>query len=205
MQYLFQAKIRQMKKNQLYALTLLFAIISLGLSSCSKEKSFSSGGSGGSGGTGGTGGTGGGGGSSSYFVKFKIDGVQKDFSGSTNALITSFDAGGTMIYSGAFQGIQSAANPQVNLMGININDVAAIVTNKTYTDAIAGVTIQGALIYFNASGEQLSSLFVTTDANVAIRLSEITTTSISGTFSGKVQSMTGAPLAITEGTFKVKR
>lgn len=190
-----------MKKNQLYVLTLLFAIISLGLNSCSKEKSFSSGGSGGTGGTGGGGGTGG----SSYFVKFKIDGVQKDFSGSTNALLTSFDAGGTKIYSGVFQGMQSAANPQANLMGISINDITALVTNKTYTDALAGVTVQGALLYFDASGDQLSSLFVATDANVAIRLSEITTTSVSGTFSGKVQSMTGTPLAITEGSFRVKR
>ena len=194
-----------MKKNQLYVLTLLFTIISLGLNSCSKEKSFSSGGSGGTGGTGGTGGSGSGG-SSSYYMKFKIDGVQKDFSGTTSALITSFDAGGTIIHTGAFQGIQSASNTTANLMGININDVTALVTNKNYTDALVGVTVQGVLLYFDASGGQLSSMFVTTDANVIIRLSEITTTSVSGTFSGKLASLTsGASATVTEGSFRVKR
>ncbi|QNA43893.1 hypothetical protein [Lacibacter sediminis] len=192
-----------MKKNQLYVLTLLFAIISLGLNSCSKEKSFSSGGSGGTGGTGGGGGTGG---SGTYFMKFKLDGVQKEFSGTTSALITSFDAGGTIIHTGAFQGIQSASNTTANLMGINVNDVTALVTNKNYTDALVGITVQGVLLYFDASGDQLSSMFVTTDANVIIRLSEITTTSVSGTFSGKLASLTsGASATVTEGSFRVKR
>lgn len=203
MQYLFQAKIRQMKKNQLYALTLLFAIISLGLSSCSKEKSFSSGGSGGTGGTGGGGGTGG---SSSYFMKFKINGVQKEFTANTFAVFSSIDIVGTTIYTASIQGTLSTSSSTTNLMGININDVTPIVANKDYSDATVGQTIQGALLYFDATGEQYSTLLVPTDVNLKIRITELTSTVVAGTFSGKMQSMTGTTvLNVTEGSFKLKR
>lgn len=91
-------------------------------------------------------------------------------------------------------------------MGININDVSPIEANKDYSDATVGQTIQGALLYFDAAGEQYSTILTATDVNLKIRLTELTSTVVAGTFSGKMQSMTGtALLNVTEGSFRMKR
>lgn len=145
--------------------------------------------------------------STDFFVKFKINGVQKEFKGMTNALFQTVPVT-PAIYTLALQGINSTASTTTNLMGLNISDIAAVAINKNYTSIIAGSTIQASLLYFDQTGNQFGSDFVISSVptNAVIRLSEITSTSVSGTFSGKVSQLGATTeLTITEGSFRVKR
>ena len=149
--------------------------------------------------------------SSNYFIKFKVNGVQKEF-GNTSGIFTQINVGGgnPTIYTGSFQGVASSSTPTVNNMGLSVNDIAAIAVNKNYKSDIVGPTIAGSLVYMDAAGLVHGSDFVTTGSlgadDAIIRLTEISSTSVSGTFSGKVAAAgSSTTLTITEGSFRVKR
>ncbi len=149
--------------------------------------------------------------SGTYFIKFKVNGAQKEF-GYTSGVFTQINLGGgyPTIYTASFQGISSSSTPTVYNMSLNINDLVAIAINKNYKSVIIGSTVAGSLVYMDAVGLVHGSDFVSTgslgDDDAVIKLTEITTTSVSGTFTGKVASLGAATaLTITEGTFRIKK
>ena len=149
--------------------------------------------------------------SGTYFIKFKINGTQKEFA-NTSALFTQFNVGGgnPTIYTGSFQGVASSSTPTVSNMGLSVNDIVAIAINKNYKSVIIGTSIAGSLVYMDAAGLVHGSDFVTSgssgDDDAIIKLTEITSTSVSGTFSGKVASLgSSTTYSITEGSFRVKK
>lgn len=145
--------------------------------------------------------------STDFFVRFKVNGVQKEFKGTTTALFQTIALSPTL-YTASFQGIQNSTATSTNVLGLNVSDIAAIAVNKNYTSTIVGSTIQASILYFDQAGAQYGSIFVTSGSSTdaVIRLTEITSTSVSGTFSGKVASSTGSNnQTITEGSFRVKR
>lgn len=142
-----------------------------------------------------------------FFVRFKLDGTQMEFKGMTTGLFQTLPLTPT-IYSGSFQGLQSSTAVTTNLFGIDVRDIVPIAINKNYTNIAISNTIQATFLYFDAAGNQYSSGYLATTASTdaVVRLTEITNTSVSGTFSGKMSTLSGTVAkTITEGSFKVKR
>jgi len=149
---------------------------------------------------------GGTGNTNSYFVEFKANGVEKNYTGYTlgtfNMLATLYACNivGQEVTGGATDG-----------MDIQITDTIPI-TTSTYTDATVAGTYQGALLYTDSTGKQFSSILTTVTTSIQITISENTTDHVSGTFSGNLQNAqdvvsgdTTHVIAITEGSFTVKK
>lgn len=144
----------------------------------------------------------GGSGSASYFVKAKVNGTEIQFTGFTLATFQTIP--GTTLYMCSIQGQQDLNSP-LNILSALITDESPITTNKEYSDDVVGGTLQGVVSYYDGNNNQYSSGFATSP-NVKITLTEITDAYVAGTFSGNATAaLSNETVAITEGSFKVKR
>lgn len=161
---------------------LSFTLIALFLASCKKDS--------------------GGGNNPRFFIKAEVDGTEVQFSGFTNATLTTLP--GTSFYLCSIQGEQDLSSP-INILGAVITDDSPIAVNKEYSDDnLAGDVKQGIVNYYDNNNNQFSSGFAASP-NLKITLTEITDTYVSGVFSGKATSIGNQTVTLTEGSFTVKR
>ncbi len=123
-------------------------------------------------------------------VSAKVNGVKTDFNASASATKLG-DASTGYIVMIVGLGSTSTLYPAMN---INISDDAAI-TARTYTAA----NDEADASYMVNSSDQHSSV-----DDFTVTVTSVTNTEIKGTFSGKVENMSGTVSTITEGTFSAK-
>jgi len=175
-----------MKKTTFSKILFLGAVIFcvFGLSSCKKNSDNPS--------------------SSDYYVKFKLDGADKQYTQTTAAVFTTQ----LPFYSCAMVGENAVSGTVYEGMGITIFNDVAIAANVTYTDAeVASLgTSQASLLYTDATGAQSSSAFATSP-NVAVVITSMDDKTVTGTFSGTIVSTTDLTKSqtVTEGTFHLPR
>ncbi len=139
-----------------------------------------------------------------FYVKFKLDGTDKQYSGITTALFTT----ALPLYQCALIGEKQVSGTVYEGMGINIYNDAAIAANVTYTDALVASlgTPQAILLYTDATGAQASSA-TATSPNVKVVITQMDASSVTGTFSGTIVSTTDLTTTqtVTEGQFHLPR
>lgn len=139
-----------------------------------------------------------------YYVKFKLDGNEKQYSQTTAAVFAT----ALPIYSLALIGEQQVNGTVYEGMGINIYNDASIAANVTYTDqeVVSLGTPQAALLYTDAAGAQSSSV-VLASPGVQVLITGLDDKTVSGTFSGTIASITdfSKTMVVTEGQFNLPR
>ena len=142
--------------------------------------------------------------SSGYYVKFKLDGEDKQYSGITAAVFTT----ALPLYGCAMVGEIQQSGTVYEGMGINIYNDEAIAANVTYTDAdVASLgTAQAALLYTDANGAQSSSA-IAVNPNVKVVITQMDDKTVTGTFSGSIVSTTDftTTKVVTGGEFHLLR
>jgi hypothetical protein len=141
--------------------------------------------------------------SSGYYVKFKLDGNEKQYTETTAAVFNTT----LPVYSCALVGEKLISGTVYEGMGINIFNDAAIAANVTYTDAeVASIGApQATLLYTDSTGAQASSA-TAISPNVQVVITQMDASSVTGTFSGSISSLTGSSTqTVTEGTFHLPR
>ena len=159
---------------------------------------------------GGGGGTGGGG-SSTYYIRFKKDGVQKEFTAAAMAKITNFGAAG-------FIGLNLVANQSLSsLEGLNIganffNGTSPAVGVYTENDPSTNYLVAGV---YNPNSTTIvygAGIYFPSAKPLVIRILTMTATEMTGTFEGAFYKTdvasgslpTGEHFLFTEGQFKLK-
>ncbi len=146
---------------------------------------------------------------SEYFIRFKIDGIQKEFKANIRASISDISTVSTTIFLGAFSGLLvNTTNTNSNLMSVGVRDPFMITTNKVYNSTYPPSLYQVSLLYWDENGNQYSSQFLSSLSNTdaVVTFSEVTDKIVSGNFSGKI-ALSGNPSnthLVTEGVFKMK-
>ena len=142
--------------------------------------------------------------SSNYYVKFKLDGEEKQYSNITAAIFTT----ALPLYECAMVGEIQQNGTVYEGMGINIYNDEAIAANVTYTDAVVASigAPQAILIYTDANGAQESS-GTAINPNVKVVITQMDDKTVTGTFSGTIVSTTDLTTSqvVTEGEFHLPR
>lgn len=142
---------------------------------------------------------------SGYYLRFKLNGVQKDYPMST---IEVDD-----VIAGVYGSTISGADPSnlTTIFNIMLLDNTALHTG-TYNQAVIPGTYhtRGQLNYIdNGNSYSSISLVLNPAATATINITEISATAVKGTFSGTLYDATGPYTAvthtITEGVFYSKR
>ncbi len=132
-----------------------------------------------------------------YVMKFKSNGSQVvlNVQGST---VAAFAQAGT-VFNGVFTG-----SDNVSSISLQVYDNKTISATTYSGYKLVGSTIVGALISYNdAAGTPYTQGSANPDASVTI--SEITETTVRGTFSGTLKSAGKPDIAVTDGEFFVWR
>lgn len=165
---------------------ILFSVILLGLfavSSCKKSHNSSP---------------------SGYYLKFKLDGTDKQYS-----LTTAFFTTQGPFYNCSMTG-ENDISGTAEGMSIFLYSDAAITANTTYTDAEVTVdgqsTTQATLLYADGNGKQEGSTFLFSP-NVKVTITGIDASSVTGTFSGTIANTTdnSETQVVTEGQFRLQK
>lgn len=140
--------------------------------------------------------------SASFYMKFKVDGTAKSFSGETAAVFTALSG------VNACSLVGEVSTGDNNGMGIALYSESEFAAGASYTDAvIPTVGTPGAtLVYTDDAHVQFSSILASVPG-VTVTITELTADHVKGTFSGKVRLVTGGSTeySITEGEFNIKR
>ncbi len=134
---------------------------------------------------------------SPYYMKFKLDGVQKNYVIAGGQIIDTLIAG-------AAYGATIAGSPEdgSESMGLLIYSTTQITSGMTFNDDnVPGLILpKGNLNYVGDSGNSSYGSLAITNPGVQITLTELTSTYMKATFSGKMQDVSGsAILTVTDG------
>ncbi len=145
-----------------------------------------------------------------YYIRCKIDGTARVFSGNSLAGLTDNTTAGSSGYSAVLVALKTAGNGSYNSFGIVLNSRAPFAVNGVYTqDFLSGSYDAGAsLDYTDETGKVFASYntVLAPDVHVSVRLTGLDGQSIRGTFSGTLYSSDlDYGHAVTEGEFNVKR
>ncbi len=143
---------------------------------------------------------------SGYYFRFKADGKKTEYT-TTAATMEMGDA--LPNHTGYFIGYTESGTKKNNF-AFRLFDTEDIKANKTYTEAAYNASKVPAAygIWYNADGTCLLSFKTTADPiqPFKVTLTEVTSTSVKGNFSGKVKEQNGSNIVeITEGEFYLKR
>jgi hypothetical protein len=142
--------------------------------------------------------------STGYYVKFKLDGTEKQYSEIATAVFTTQ----LPLYQCAMVGEKQTNGTVYEGMGITINNSGSIAANLTYTDElVSGLgTPQAILLFTDDAGAQASSGFATSP-NVKVTITQMDDKTVTGTFSGTIESTTDMSTThtVTEGEFHLSR
>jgi hypothetical protein len=137
--------------------------------------------------------------SSSYYMQANANGTTVKYTGYTSAISTSLQGNFILDIQG-----QASLTSQLDILSAVIMDTSPI-TTKTYTDVIVNGSPQGVVGYYDHTGNQYSSAFAVVPA-VTITITQITSTYVTGTFSGTVSDLSSSgPVTLTSGSFKVQK
>jgi len=162
-------------KNRLIFIILAIVIFTVVIVGCKKEEA----------------------GSNGYWIKFKVDGSQVEFT-LQSSLVAAFAQAGTQ-YNAVISGSDSKSH-----VGLQVYDNKAIVANKYSGYTILNGAVVGVLMHYaDASGVVYNQSV--TNSNLEITISELTATAVRGTFSGTLKATGKTDIAITSGEFYVWR
>jgi hypothetical protein len=134
---------------------------------------------------------------SGYFIRFKANGTQVEFKEQTS-LVAAFAKSGIQ-HNGVFSGGKNLSNIVLQVFD---NKAIEATTFTGYT--ISGSSIVAELISYNDNtGANYTQGSV--GSNATITISEITATTVRGTFSSTVKSAGKPDISITQGEFFVWR
>ncbi|MBS1742374.1 MAG: hypothetical protein JST81_05005 [Bacteroidetes bacterium] len=138
-----------------------------------------------------------------YYMKYKVDGVQKEYSISGGKTIDT-------LISGVAYGATVAGSPNdgSESMGLLLYSTTVISNPQTFDDDnIPGYVLpEGSLDYVTNSGGLSYSSMELTSPNVEIKITEITSAYIKGTFKGKLKEIDGSNVVnVTDGEFYAVR
>ncbi|HKI88557.1 MAG TPA: hypothetical protein VKA38_05970 [Draconibacterium sp.] len=130
-----------------------------------------------------------------YEMSFKANGASVKYD-TENALVATFNQTNNQ-YIAIFSGYDTNSN-----MNLSVYDDKAISETNYSGYTVSGIVTTGVLMgYQDDSG----TLYTQPGADVAIRVSSISASAVSGTFSGTLKA-TGKPdMVITDGKFNLKR
>lgn len=132
-----------------------------------------------------------------YLMKFDVNGKTVEFTGQAS-LVAAFSNSGNQ-YLGVFTGYDATSN-----MSLQVYDNKTIVPGSFSGYTAANGALTGILItYQDQSGTVYSS--ATTNSDAVITISEITNTTVRGTFSGTMKSAGKPDISVTNGQFYVWR
>jgi len=131
---------------------------------------------------------------STYFVRFKANGSQVEFTNPV-ALAAGFGHSGTQ-YNMLVTGFDATSNANIQVF-----DGSAI-SAKTYSGyGVVGSAFVGSLIGYQPPGGPVYA----SNATVTVTITGLSATTVSGTFEGTVSATGHANIQVTEGEFSVKR
>ena len=178
----------------------VFALTSLLIISCSKERSFE---------THSTGVGPVGGGNSSFFLQATVEGNSRTFNSNAVATITDFGTGLTSL---SLVGSTSADSTNLEGLNLSINFFAGSPKTGTYSQAYTGSEYVIAGVYNPNSDSVVYGAGLTTNtiSPLTITISKIDNAEVSGTFKGAFYktNINGGPvsseyLEFTEGSFRL--
>jgi hypothetical protein len=137
-----------------------------------------------------------------YFVKFKLSGVDKEYSEITSAVFTT----NVPLHTCSMIGAKKIDATIHEGMHIWIESDAEITANVTYTDSMVLGRPQASIAYDDQTGEQFSSVIAASSGVQAI-ITHMDENSVTGTFAGTVVSYTDftTSYVVTEGQFHLPR
>jgi hypothetical protein len=142
--------------------------------------------------------------STGYYVKFKVNGEQKQYS---EAAVAVFNTA-LPVYACAMVGEKLINGTVSEGMAISIYNDAPIAANVTYTDQeVASIgTQQATLLFTDSTGEQSSSALLP-NPNVQVIITQMDDKTVTGTFSGTIESTLDytTTKSVTEGQFHLPR
>jgi len=140
---------------------------------------------------------------SEYYMKCKINGVQKDFP------ISAINISDTLIYGLAYgASVAGAPITGTESVGLILYSQVPLNGNMNFNSTyIPGTNLStGNLNYVNTDGDYSYGSEGMSNSNVQVTISALTATYVKGTFSGKVKEVdNGTVLTISNGEFYAKR
>lgn len=132
-----------------------------------------------------------------YMMRFKVNGAQVEFK-TQASLVAAFGQSGN-IFNGVFTGYDAKSN-----ISLQVYDNKAISETTFSGYALVGSSFVGALIgYQDNDGTLYTQGSINSDAT--IKISEMSSTTVRGTFSGTLKASGKSDIAITNGEFFVWR
>ncbi len=164
-------------KNHFKLLVVFVALAAVSLSGCKKDDDNGDGGQ--------------------YYMRFKANGTTVEFK--VQASLVAAFGHAENVYNAVFTGYDADSN--ISLQVFDSKDIV----ETTYSGyGLVGTSFVGALIGYKDTGETLYTQGATaSDASVTI--SEITATTVKGTFQGTLKADGKANIAVTNGEFFVWR
>jgi glutamate synthase domain-containing protein 3 len=162
--------------RRLFLLTTCFALFALATGSCKKDDATDDG---------------------KYFIRFNANGSKVEFT-VQGSLVAAFGQAGTQ-YNAVFTGGDAASN-----ISLQVYDGKAIAAGTFSGYTITGGAVVGAIMgYSDNSGTLYTQGSV--GSNASITISEITTTTVRGTFSGTLKASGKTDIVVSQGEFYVWR
>lgn len=135
---------------------------------------------------------------STYYVKFKSNGTQVNFTG-FGTEVAIFSHSGNQ-YTCAVTGADTSSN-----IGLSMYDTTAI-TTKTYSGFTTVNSLSATLGTLVTYGDGSGTSYNSNNTTFSITVTGLTDSTMTGTFSGSLQDNNGTnTLTITDGDFHVKR
>ncbi len=138
--------------------------------------------------------------SGSYYIRFRANGEQVEF---TNQLIlvAGFGTNGEL-----YTGTISGANDVDSNVGLQIYNNAPILAGTYSGYGVSGNAVVGVIIgYSEKSSGALFSSGGGPDVDATVVISEITATTVKGTFHGRLLATGQSDILVTDGSFFVRR
>lgn len=146
-----------------------------------------------------------------YFVRFTVNGIDKEYSAYTKASFPEYVRSGAKLYACQVEA-QESPGGTVNALHLTINDTMHIVAGRGYEDHLMYNAYQAIINYNDGSNNVFSSVNAIPNSKTQVYILAITPDYVSGTFSGKLgnvmQDNNGLfpdSAIISNGYFKVSR
>ncbi|MCU0433165.1 MAG: hypothetical protein MUC87_06920 [Bacteroidia bacterium] len=142
-----------------------------------------------------------------YFTRFKIDGVEKQYTNANNTCRFNDFVAANNQYNTGISCYLDSDDLSRNGIGISLNDANAFVLNRTYvnfptTNAAEYQVALGMLTYTDENGIMTSDMSVVTSPNLRVTLTEQTATYLKGRFSATLYSSANVAVhQLTDGEF----
>lgn len=133
-----------------------------------------------------------------YLMKFDVNGKTVEFT-TQASLVAAFSNTGSQ-YLGVFTGYDANSN-----MSLSVFDNKAIVPGTFSGYSVSNGALVGILITYQDDSGTVYVQSTTTSSDAVINISEITATTVRGTFSGTLETSGKQTISVTNGQFFVWR